>query len=76
MQNEKNWKYITKEHQEMPLCISSWNETLISIISILSVVAEEQLNSREEVTLQFSGAKLKKMNWFFAKSDPFLEISK
>ena len=69
-------KIITKEHQEMSLCISSWNETLISIISILSVVAEEQLNSREEVTLQFSGAKLKKMNWFFAKSDPFLEISK
>jgi len=42
----------------------------------LSVVAEELLNSKEEVTLEFSGLKLKKMNWFFAKSDPFLEISK
>ena len=34
------------------------------------------MSSKEEIILKFGAKKLKSMNWFFGKSDPFLEISR
>lgn len=41
----------------------------------ITIVAEELMESREQITLDFSARKLDKMDWF-GKSDPFLEIHK
>ena len=42
----------------------------------IQIVAEEMLESKEEVLLQFSGRKLDRMNWLWFKSDPYMEISR
>lgn len=42
----------------------------------IQIVAEEMVESKEEVVMQFSGRKLDKMNWLWFKSDPYMEISR
>jgi hypothetical protein len=42
----------------------------------IQIVAEEMVESKEEVLLHFSAKKLDKMNWLWFKSDPYMEISR
>ncbi|XP_023339051.1 copine-8 [Eurytemora carolleeae] len=42
----------------------------------ISIVAEEMMSCKEEIILKLGAKKLKSMNWFLGKSDPFLEISR
>jgi len=42
----------------------------------IEITGEEVLASREHLTFSFSARKLDKMDWFFGKSDPYLEIYK